>query len=97
MSIALVHNGIIENHEALRRWLQDRSGYEFHSQTDTEVIAHAIHRCMGSRYGSVRGGPGDGEAELEGAYALAVVCRDDPDCVVVARSGWPGRDGPRDR
>jgi glucosamine--fructose-6-phosphate aminotransferase (isomerizing) len=86
-SIALVHNGIIENHEALRRWLES-SGYEFHSQTDTEVIAHAIHRCMGSGmdlFAAVQATV----KELEGAYALAVVCRDDPDCVVVARSGGP--------
>jgi len=96
--IALVHNGIIENHEALREALCAR-GYEFESQTDTEVIAHLVHHCLH------RDGGGDlcksvqlALAQLHGAYAIAVFMRDQPDLVIGARSGSPlvvglGQDG----
>jgi glucosamine--fructose-6-phosphate aminotransferase (isomerizing) len=85
--IAIVHNGIIENHEALRAGLIGL-GYSFDSETDTEVIAHRIHHHLtGSAdlYAAVR----KTVAELEGAYALAVICEGDPDCVVLAREGCP--------
>src|SRR5450631_869817 len=85
--IAIVHNGIIENHEALRAGLIDL-GYSFDSETDTEVIAHRIHHHLtGSAdlHQAVR----KTVAELQGAYALAVVCQGDPDCVVIARQGCP--------
>jgi glucosamine--fructose-6-phosphate aminotransferase (isomerizing) len=85
--IAIVHNGIIENHEALRAGLTDL-GYSFDSETDTEVIAHRIHHHLeGSAdlYAAVR----KTVAELQGAYALAVIYRGDPDCVVLAREGCP--------
>ncbi|MEA3135134.1 MAG: hypothetical protein QOG17_2980 [Gammaproteobacteria bacterium] len=85
--IAIVHNGIIENHEALRAGLIEL-GYSFDSETDTEVIAHRIHHHLtGSAdlYAAVR----KTVAELEGAYALAVICEGDPDCVVLAREGCP--------
>jgi glucosamine--fructose-6-phosphate aminotransferase (isomerizing) len=85
--IAIVHNGIIENHEALRAGLVDL-GYSFDSETDTEVIAHRIHhhlRGAGGLFEAVR----RTVAELSGAYALAVVWEGDPDCVVVAREGCP--------
>ncbi len=85
--IAIVHNGIIENHEELREELE-RSGYTFTSETDTEVIAHRIHfhhRKLGDIFKAVRATV----AELEGAYALAVVTEDDPDCIVLARVGCP--------
>src|SRR5687767_7868216 len=68
--IAIVHNGIIENHEELRAELL-RQGYEFASETDTEVIAHRIHYHLaitGDLFKAVRATA----AELEGAYALAV-------------------------
>jgi glucosamine--fructose-6-phosphate aminotransferase (isomerizing) len=85
--IAIVHNGIIENHEALRAGLIDL-GYGFDSETDTEVIAHRIHHHLtGSAdlYEAVRATV----AELQGAYALAVISERDPECVVVARAGCP--------
>src|SRR5882724_440145 len=85
--IAIVHNGIIENHEALRAGLIDL-GYGFDSETDTEVIAHRIHHHLAGSadlFEAVR----RTVAELQGAYALAVVSETDPDCVVVAREGCP--------
>jgi len=85
--IAIVHNGIIENHEALRAGLA-ALGYRFESQTDTEVIAHRIHRHLANSadlFQAVRATV----AELEGAYALAVVSQSDPECVVIARQGCP--------
>ena len=85
--IAIVHNGIIENHEELRAELE-RLGYEFTSETDTEVIAHRIDhhlRLTGDLLKAVRATV----AELEGAYALAVISHDDPDRIVVARQGCP--------
>ena len=85
--VAIVHNGIIENHEPLRSSLQDL-GYTFSSETDTEVIAHRIHHHLGGSadlFAAVR----KTVAELRGAYALAVVCEADPECVVVAREGCP--------
>ena len=85
--IAIVHNGIIENHEELRAEAK-REGYEFTSETDTEVIAHRIHHHLqvtGDLFKAVRATV----AELEGAYALAVVSQDDPDRIVVARQGCP--------
>ncbi len=85
--IAIVHNGIIENHEELRDEAR-REGYEFTSETDTEVIAHRIHhhlKVTGDLFKAVRATV----AELEGAYALAVVSQDDPDRIVVAREGCP--------
>src|SRR3984957_1910185 len=85
--IAIVHNGIIENHEALRADLKGL-GYSFTSETDTEVIAHRIHHHLGATadlLAAVR----KTVAELQGAYALAVVCEADPECIVVAREGCP--------
>jgi glucosamine--fructose-6-phosphate aminotransferase (isomerizing) len=85
--IAVVHNGIIENHEELREELK-RAGYEFTSETDTEVIAHRIHRhlqSVGDLFKAVRATV----AELEGAYALAVVSEEDPERLILAREGCP--------
>jgi glucosamine--fructose-6-phosphate aminotransferase (isomerizing) len=85
--VAIVHNGIIENHEALRAELKGL-GYSFTSETDTEVIAHRIHHHLGASsdlFEAVR----KTVAELQGAYALAVICEADPECVVVAREGCP--------
>ena len=85
--IAIVHNGIIENHEALRAELKGL-GYSFTSETDTEVIAHRIHHHLGATadlLAAVR----KTLAELQGAYALAAVCEADPECIVVAREGCP--------
>ena len=83
--VALVHNGIIENYEALRTRLQAR-GYQFASQTDTEVIAHLIDSLYdGDLFAAVRAAT----AELRGAYAIAVIHKDEPHRVVGARAGSP--------
>ncbi len=83
--IALVHNGIIENHEELRAELQAK-GYAFTSQTDTEVIAHLIdHLYSGDLFDALK----QAVQQLKGAYALAVFCRDEPARVVGAREGSP--------
>lgn len=83
--VALVHNGIIENHEALRAALQAK-GYVFASQTDTEVIAHLIDSHYdGDLFEAVKAAV----AQLHGAYAIAVICRDEPHRVVGARAGSP--------
>jgi glucosamine--fructose-6-phosphate aminotransferase (isomerizing) len=83
--IALVHNGIIENHDELREELQTK-GYEFASQTDTEVIAHLIdHLYQGDLLEAVQTAAG----RLRGAYAVAVFCRDEPHRVIGARQGSP--------
>jgi glucosamine--fructose-6-phosphate aminotransferase (isomerizing) len=83
--VALVHNGIIENHEELRAELQAR-GYVFASQTDTEVIAHLVnHLYEGDLFEAVQ----RATQRLRGAYAIAVFCRDEPQRVVGARQGSP--------
>ncbi len=83
--IAVVHNGIIENHEELRAELQAK-GYRFASQTDTEVIAHLVHSLYrGDLLDAVR----RAAHRLKGAYAIAVVSKSDPGIVVGARAGSP--------
>ena len=83
--IALVHNGIIENHDELRAELQ-AVGYVFESQTDTEVIAHLVnHLYAGDLFEAVQ----NAVRRLHGAYAIAVFCRDEPHRVVGARQGSP--------
>ena len=85
--IAVVHNGIIENYEELRIRLQAQ-GYEFTSDTDTEVIAHLIHSHY-ARGNSLLNATQAALAELVGAYAIGVVANDDPRHVVCARKGSP--------
>jgi glutamine---fructose-6-phosphate transaminase (isomerizing) len=85
--VAIVHNGIIENHAILRTDLKGL-GYVFTSETDTEVIAHRIHHHLG-RSKDLLAAVCKTVAELEGAYALAAVCEADPQCIVVARQGCP--------
>nr|PZN65160.1 MAG: glutamine--fructose-6-phosphate transaminase (isomerizing) [Pseudomonadota bacterium] len=85
--LAIVHNGIIENHEELRADLTAR-GYEFASETDTEVIAHRIHWHMQTQHDLFKAVRAT-VAELEGAYALAVLDERSPDRLVVARMGCP--------
>ncbi|GAA5648441.1 glutamine--fructose-6-phosphate transaminase (isomerizing) [Vibrio proteolyticus] len=85
--IAVVHNGIIENHEELRSLLRDR-GYVFESQTDTEVIAHLVEwelRTSASLLEAVQ----KTAKQLEGAYGTVALDRKDPSRIVVARSGSP--------
>jgi glucosamine--fructose-6-phosphate aminotransferase (isomerizing) len=83
--IALVHNGIIENHDELRAELS-AAGYVFESQTDTEVIAHLVdHVYTGDLYETVQ----QAVKRLHGAYAIAVFSRDEPHRVIGARQGSP--------
>jgi len=85
--LAIVHNGIIENYQELREELR-ADGFEFTSQTDTEVVAHLIekhYRTLGNLHDSVR----SAIARLRGAYALAVVHADEPEHLVVCREGSP--------
>jgi len=86
-SVAVVHNGIIENHEELRRG-QTEDGYEFTSETDTEVIVHMIHQYMEqgiNMLDAVR----EATTKLEGAYALGVVSNLDAGRLITARLGSP--------
>jgi glucosamine--fructose-6-phosphate aminotransferase (isomerizing) len=92
--VALVHNGIIENHEELRASLKAK-GYVFASQTDTEVIAHLVDSLYdGDLFDAVKAAVG----HLHGAYAIAVFCKDEPHRLIGARAGSPlilgvGKDG----
>lgn len=83
--IALVHNGIIENHDELRVMLQ-AAGYVFDSQTDTEVIAHLVHHHYES---DLLQAVQAATKALKGAYAIAVMCRDEPHRLITARDGSP--------
>ena len=85
--IAVTHNGIIENYEALRTRLMAQ-GYVFTSDTDTEVIAHLIHSHY-ARGNSLLVATQSALAELVGAYAIGVVAADNPDQLVCARKGSP--------
>jgi glutamine---fructose-6-phosphate transaminase (isomerizing) len=92
-SVAVVHNGIIENHEPLRRELQEQ-GYRFHSETDTEVVAHLFDHCY--RQASGEAPPArllrafrQTLLRLHGAYALGIIHIDHPDSLLCARMGSP--------
>ncbi|WNJ32321.1 glutamine--fructose-6-phosphate transaminase (isomerizing) [Xanthomonas translucens pv. undulosa] len=85
--LALVHNGIIENHEQQRERLR-ALGYVFESQTDTEVIAHLIHHHASQEL-SLLAALQAAAKELTGAYALAAVSKSRPDVLVCARMGCP--------
>jgi glucosamine--fructose-6-phosphate aminotransferase (isomerizing) len=92
--VALVHNGIIENHDELRAALQAK-GYVFESQTDTEVIVHLVDSLYdGDLFEALKAAV----TQLHGAYAIAAFCKDEPQRVVGARAGSPlilgvGKDG----
>jgi len=86
-TVALVHNGIIENHEQLRTE-QIESGFEFTSETDTEVVVHAVYEALQSTpdllqavFTTIK--------QLEGAYALGVISNAEPDRLIAAREGSP--------
>ncbi|MFZ8886941.1 MAG: glutamine--fructose-6-phosphate transaminase (isomerizing) [Steroidobacteraceae bacterium] len=85
--VAIVHNGIIENHDVLRADLKAR-GYEFTSDTDSEVIAHRVHLHLDAGLALFEAVKAT-VRELHGAYALAVMSEREPDTVVVARAGCP--------
>ncbi|HPO03275.1 MAG TPA: glutamine--fructose-6-phosphate aminotransferase, partial [Treponemataceae bacterium] len=83
--IAVVHNGIIENHAKLRSWLEGH-GVIFRSQTDTEVVAHMIDfHYNGNLLEAVQ----ETLKRLEGSYALAVICESDPDRIIAVRKDSP--------
>ena len=85
--IALVHNGIIENFQELRAELE-ADGYEFKSETDTEVIVHLVHRALRGNndlYGAVRAAA----EKMHGAFALGVISNDEPNKLVAMRCGSP--------
>ena len=86
-TVSLVHNGIIENHEALRKQ-QEKLGYRFTSNTDTEVIVHQVHHNM-EQSDNLFNALQQTVKELEGAYSLAVISNLEPHCLVVARQGSP--------
>ena len=85
--IALVHNGIIENHVELRERLQGL-GYTFGSETDTETVVHLVHHFYQST-GNLTAALRAAVRDLEGAFALGVVHRDEPERLVAARKGSP--------
>ena len=85
--LSLVHNGIIENHGELRRQLRGK-GYEFATETDTEVIAHLIHEELsGDEGASLLAAVSRAIGKLRGAYGLCVIDRRQPDRIVAARNG----------
>ncbi len=86
-NIAVVHNGIIENHSALREKLTSL-GYEFVSQTDTEVIAHLVHHLSQKGLGLFEAVK-SAIQQFDGAYALGVINLDQPDRIIAARKGSP--------
>ena len=85
--VAVVHNGIIENHEQLRSSLKE-SGYEFTSETDTEVIVHQIYQAMESTDGFLNAVK-QAIKSLDGAYALGIMSTVEPDTLIVCRKGSP--------
>ena len=85
--VSRVHNGIIENHDALREELRV-AGYDIQSDTDSEVIAHLVHQYLGSST-DLRDAVNKTIARLEGAYALGVISDEYPGLIVGARSGSP--------
>ena len=86
--IAIVHNGIIENYQELRGELL-KEGYDFKTETDSEIIAHLIHKERNGGKASLIEAAQKATQKLEGAYGLCVIDKKDPDQIVVARSGSP--------
>ncbi|MGB5718293.1 MAG: glutamine--fructose-6-phosphate transaminase (isomerizing) [Gammaproteobacteria bacterium] len=85
--VAVVHNGIIENHDALRTQ-QQQQGFCFTSQTDTEVIVHQIDHYLGQGQ-DLLAAVSSAVADLEGAFALGVISKDEPGRLIAARRGSP--------
>ena len=84
-TISVVHNGIIENYIHLREWLMEK-GYKFTSETDTEVIPHLIDYCYN---GNIVDAVMKATTKMEGSYAIAVLCSDEPDKLVAVRKDSP--------
>jgi glucosamine--fructose-6-phosphate aminotransferase (isomerizing) len=85
--VAVVHNGIIENHESLRE-TQLQQGYEFTSETDTEVVVHEIYHALEANKGLLSAVKKTVK-KLEGAYALGIMCVDEPNTLIACRKGSP--------
>jgi glucosamine--fructose-6-phosphate aminotransferase (isomerizing) len=85
--VAVVHNGIIENHERLRE-TQLQQGYEFTSETDTEVVVHEIYHALEANEGLLSAVKKTVK-KLEGAYALGIMCVDEPGTLIACRKGSP--------
>src|SRR5690606_23113030 len=89
--LAIVHNGIIENHLELKQALR-AEGVQFQSDTDTEIVAHLLHKHLspeGPREEALREALRATLREIRGAYALAVVCEQAPDFVLLAKNSSP--------
>ncbi|MGH7328478.1 MAG: glutamine--fructose-6-phosphate transaminase (isomerizing), partial [Polyangiaceae bacterium] len=87
-NVAVVHNGIIENHVELRRALE-KSGVKLASDTDTEIVAHLVHEEMGKKNGDFASAVRRALARVRGAYAIAIVCGDVPGTILVAKNASP--------
>ncbi|MEF8796044.1 MAG: glutamine--fructose-6-phosphate transaminase (isomerizing) [Salinivenus sp.] len=87
-AFALVHNGIIENHGAIKKQLQEK-GYTFQSETDTEVLVYLIEEVQRETDLSLPEAVRQALTQVVGAYGIAVVSRDDPDLLLAARKGSP--------
>lgn len=85
--VALVHNGIIENHETLRE-NQKKTGFEFESETDTEVVVNAVYQALDSQPDLLQAVL-EATKQLDGAYALGVISKHDPERLIAARQGSP--------
>ncbi|MSR69484.1 MAG: glutamine--fructose-6-phosphate transaminase (isomerizing) [Phycisphaerales bacterium] len=83
--IAIIHNGIIENYSVLKKYLEEK-GHTFTSETDTEVLSHLIGELY---HGDIEKAVQAALREVTGAYAIAVICAEEPDTLVVARKGSP--------
>ncbi len=87
-NIALIHNGIIENYKALKEELVSK-GYHFYSDTDTEVIVQLIQYIMDTHKISLTEAVPQALANVIGAYAIAIIDKDNPDVMIAARKGSP--------
>jgi glucosamine--fructose-6-phosphate aminotransferase (isomerizing) len=87
-NVAVVHNGIIENHVALRRELEEK-GVRFSSDTDTEIVAHLVDQALKNGCKELHAAVRHALSRVHGAYAIAVVCGDSPDEIVVAKQDSP--------
>lgn len=85
-SIAVIHNGIIENYMKLKEWLMEELKVEFKSETDTEVIAHLIDYYY---EGDLLKAVNKAVEKMEGAYAIGVICSDEPDKIIAVRKDSP--------
>ncbi|SNT06015.1 glutamine--fructose-6-phosphate transaminase [Anaerovirgula multivorans] len=85
-NIAVIHNGIIENYMKIKEWLIEEKGISFKSETDTEVIAHLIDHYYD---GDILQAVYKAIAKMEGAYAIGVVCKEEPDKIVAVRKDSP--------